>query len=365
MPYFRDKISIDPVTKSVNLSRSGIYQYTGEEIGLNDNKVYNVYRPESTVEKTAQLLNDYQAIPLLINHPKQFVDIKDDKNYTKGGVGNGVVREEKGYRVCGGDLVGLTDEMKDFVSKGQEVSLGSYGELKVSDSPEYDFVMEITDINHLAIVNRGRAGDVCSIRDGVSNRQLVLQELNNKKKEKMTDKCKKGSSVEEKKDSELEDTLTGVKGKKVVDSKEKTEETPAGADAGNQTEDKAGAESEKEVKAEDSKELVDIALVDKAREEGLEAGKKETQQSFIDAISLVNAGIIKVSDLLSNPPCEIIDKAVLKLLDKKSFEDEAERKAGIKLTISQANKKTWNFNDTKQLGKHEFKKGSFISNIFN
>lgn len=339
--YIQDKLQYDTKTKSVNLSRSGVYHYLGSELGINDNEVYSVYRPQSTVQKTKEIIDSLGTIPILINHPKEFVDLNNELHYKNGGVGNIEISDKDGVDYCIGDVIGLSDSIKGLMEKGQEVSLGFKAEISKSTNSEYDFEMKVTDVNHLAFVSNGRAGSECSIQDKANFKAIILDMLNINKKEK-----------EMAKETVVKDTTEAVKTEEVVNDPAETAKV---------VEAEVEAPAKADVKVKDSVEVVDKAIIDKAFNDGFVKAKENFEQDFKDFNSLKESGIVcEINDSLG----ETVENAVLKVLDKESFENEAERKAGINLVISQAKKKSWNFQDMSQ-PKQEAKRGSISGEFFN
>jgi hypothetical protein len=156
--------------------RSGIQLYTRDEVPqelLNElpaekrnQKVFRVYRrPEAIVKH----LKDFNYIPLANNHPD--VDITPDnrKEYEVGRAGGlaGLVTLKDGNVYVENDLI-FDDRAayNDYVNGKRELSIGLQAIWKVSDSPDYDFeVPDFTNVNHVALVTRGRAGHEAKVMD--------------------------------------------------------------------------------------------------------------------------------------------------------------------------------------------------------
>ncbi len=162
--------------KKCRMLRSGIQLYTRDEVPeelLNElpeekrnQKVFRVYRrPEAIVKH----LKDFNYIPLANNHPD--VDITPDnrKEYEVGRAGGlaGLVTLKDGNVYVENDLI-FDDRAayNEYVNGKRELSIGLQAIWKVSDSPDYDFeVPDFTNVNHVALVTRGRAGHEAKVMD--------------------------------------------------------------------------------------------------------------------------------------------------------------------------------------------------------
>lgn len=162
--------------KKCRMLRSGIQLYTRDEVPAElldelpeekrNQKVFRVYRrPEAIVKH----LKDFNYIPLANNHPD--VDITPDnrKEYEVGRAGGlaGLVTLKDGNVYVENDLI-FDDRAayNEYVNGKRELSIGLQAIWKVSDSPDYDFeVPDFTNVNHVALVTRGRAGHEAKVMD--------------------------------------------------------------------------------------------------------------------------------------------------------------------------------------------------------
>ena len=162
--------------KKCRMLRSGIQLYTRDEVPeellkelpaeKRSQKVFRVYRrPEAIVKH----LKDFNYIPLANNHPD--VDITPDnrKEYEVGRAGGlaGLVTLKDGNVYVENDLI-FDDRAayNEYVNGKRELSIGLQAVWVVSDSPDYDFeVPDFTNVNHVALVTRGRAGHEAKVMD--------------------------------------------------------------------------------------------------------------------------------------------------------------------------------------------------------
>lgn len=155
----------------VRCARTGLQQYLGLELGLGTMDVINVYRPEAEVFHKDSLAS-YAHKPISDNHPPTDITAENWKQYAGGDVGSDVMRD--------GDFVKVPYKLMDAalirqVRAGKaEVSMGYTAELDfvdgVTDNGEhYQAIQRNIRINHLAIVDQGRAGEKCRIGDSAKS----------------------------------------------------------------------------------------------------------------------------------------------------------------------------------------------------
>lgn len=152
-------------------ARTGLQSYLGSELGLPTNDVISVYRPESEVFSRDSLAS-YANKPISDDHPPVNVDATNWKQYGKGDIGSDVVRD--------GEFVSVSYKIMDSntiakVKAGKsEVSMGYMAEIEFADgvTPDgqaYQAIQKNIRINHLAIVDRGRAGPECGFSDSANS----------------------------------------------------------------------------------------------------------------------------------------------------------------------------------------------------
>lgn len=151
----------------VRCARTGIQQYLGYELGLGTMDVINVYRPESEVFHKDSLAS-FAHKPVTDNHPPTDVTAANWKQFAGGDVGDEVMRDgdfvRVPYKLMDANLIANVEAGK------QEVSMGYTATLEfvdgITDNGEaYQAIQRDIRINHLAIVDRGRAGHDCRLGD--------------------------------------------------------------------------------------------------------------------------------------------------------------------------------------------------------
>ena len=152
---------------SVLCARTGIQDYLGEELDKPDMPIVKVYRPESSVF-AKDSLSTFVGKPTTNDHPPVQVTADNWKEYAVGSIGEEVLRDGEYIRVP----ITLMDAatIKAVQDGKREISMGYDMELDwtpgtASDGQAYDAIMRNLRMNHLAIVDRGRAGSRARIGD--------------------------------------------------------------------------------------------------------------------------------------------------------------------------------------------------------
>lgn len=153
-------------------ARTGIYDYAGAEVdpnnehGLRDKAIVKVYRPGDQVFDRASLAS-FVGKPITDNHPSTPVTRDNWRDHARGTI-MGAVRDGEYVAF---DLM-LTDGATiDAVEGGKrELSNGYATDLKFEpgtapDGTAYDAVQTSITGNHIALVDKGRAGSECRISD--------------------------------------------------------------------------------------------------------------------------------------------------------------------------------------------------------
>ncbi|MBL1311269.1 MULTISPECIES: DUF2213 domain-containing protein [unclassified Pseudomonas] len=144
------------------VARTGIQEYLARELGLDGDpmRVVRVYRPEDEVFSDASL-GTYDASDVTNNHPHSLVTAATYKGVAVGVV-RGPGRRDGDFVIC--DLIVKDQKTIDEIIGGKcELSAGYtavYDETPgvTEDGQTYDYIQRDIKINHVAIVERARAG---------------------------------------------------------------------------------------------------------------------------------------------------------------------------------------------------------------
>lgn len=147
--------------------RTGIQLYSGDEVGKPDMKVVRVYRPADQVFADSSL-QSFTHAPVTMNHPDEAVTADNWKELAVGEVSTAAKKD--------GEWVHLPLILKDAAaissveSGKRELSAGYtceliWGDGVTPDGQEFNATQTNIKINHLAIVDRARAGSQARIGD--------------------------------------------------------------------------------------------------------------------------------------------------------------------------------------------------------
>lgn len=149
-------------------ARTGAQLYTAGQLGLKDeepSKVITVYRDEADVF-AEDSMESFRSAPVTIGHPKNevgesvSVSAENAKELQVGALEGMPVRDED---TLGGTLVLTAKEAIDALEAGtQELSAGYLCDIEDVDGKFYQRNIRA---NHIAIVEKGRAGASCRISD--------------------------------------------------------------------------------------------------------------------------------------------------------------------------------------------------------
>ena len=153
---------------TVSVARTGVQVYHGSEIG-GGNGLINIYRDESEVFALDSLAS-FDGKPVTDNHPPVEVKASNWKQFAVGSIGEGVLRDGEHIKVP--ITLMDADTIKAVKNGKREISMGYTAELEwvdgvTADGTAYQAKQKNIRINHLAIVDKGRAGSTCRIGDAL------------------------------------------------------------------------------------------------------------------------------------------------------------------------------------------------------
>lgn len=154
-----------------NVARTGIQEYLARELQLpgDPNRIIRVYRPAEEVFKDESLAS-FDGVDVTVNHPDDFVNSKNFKKVSAGVVrGVGRMAADGTHVEC--DLIVKDQSAIDAINSGKcELSAG-YSSVYIegpglsTDGEPYDYTQTDIRINHIALVDRGRAGPSAKLFD--------------------------------------------------------------------------------------------------------------------------------------------------------------------------------------------------------
>lgn len=182
--YFADALTLDaPVRTSdgylavrAKAARTGHYEYSGRDVdpqnvhGLRDSATVNIARAADDVFDKKSV-HSFIGKPVTNDHPSQPVNSANWRDHARGVV-LGAKWEEGGYLSF--DLMLADQAVVDAVQGGKrELSNGyscdlEFGDFTAADGVKCQARQKSIRGNHVALVDKGRAGPECSIRDAVA-----------------------------------------------------------------------------------------------------------------------------------------------------------------------------------------------------
>lgn len=182
--FLSDKIQIQSertytdegfLTVPARISRVGIQNYSAVEMGVKDedpNKIIRVYRPEDEVFAESSM-RSLANKPVTNDHPPELVTPQNASKFSVGLSDREVSRDGMFVKT---DLhITHADSIKDIEGGKVELSNGYVADIEwiegvTDDGETYDAIQRNIRGNHIAIVERGRAGSSCRLAD--NNPQL-------------------------------------------------------------------------------------------------------------------------------------------------------------------------------------------------
>ena len=151
---------------TARVARTGIQEYIASELGFVGDHIVKVYRPESEVfHKEAR--KSLSRVPVTVDHPREIVTADNWKDLAVGEVGDEIMRDGEWLVVS--PMIKDASALASAVSTHKEISMGYSAELRdASPDTGADYEMYNLRFNHLALVNKGRAGSEARIGDSIN-----------------------------------------------------------------------------------------------------------------------------------------------------------------------------------------------------
>ena len=159
---FQDAAVFDPENKTAVSVRDGVIEYLGVEIGMEPaDKMFTVYRSPATIANTAMSM---EGLPITDEHVDLDLPAPGDGGFVSESAMIDASDPITHTTIAIRNKLSLSDTMRSMVEAGKrELSLGYHADLVPHD--EYDFEQRDIIPHHLATVDRGRCGSMCSFID--------------------------------------------------------------------------------------------------------------------------------------------------------------------------------------------------------
>ena len=273
--------------KNCHCTKVQIAQYLGFEISkdLIPDKVYNVFRPEEELNK-AETIQSLNGVPLQLEHHDDTAE--RPAQYTRiGATGTDAVFE---YPYLSNSLHFFNQKAIDLIESGEkcELSIGYdceiHNEAGEFEGVPYDFVQRNIKIQHVALVECGRAGADVKVSD---SKEIILNSEKNEVKQMDKEKLlqlinelvKAGASEEEIKAKIDELTADACEDDEVELEAEEVETEEPDTEEVEEQEQETSDEEQTEQKDDDDLIIEEVkAELEKA---GLDAENEEIVKAFI------------------------------------------------------------------------------------
>lgn len=178
---FHDALTLDAPRRTsdgflavrARAARTGVYQYGGREVdpdnkhGLRDQALVNVLRDDGTVfdERSAR---SFIGKPVTDDHPAEQVNATNWRDHARGTI-MGAMRDGDylafDLLLTDASAIAKVDGGKRELSNGYSSDL-QFGDFTAPDGTKCQARQTSISGNHVALVDRGRAGSECAIKDG-------------------------------------------------------------------------------------------------------------------------------------------------------------------------------------------------------
>ncbi|WP_107341708.1 DUF2213 domain-containing protein [Agrobacterium pusense] len=150
--------------------RTGIQLYSGDEVGKPSMPIVRVYRPADQVFADASL-QSFTHAPVTMNHPDEAVTADNWKELAVGEVSTAAKKDGEWVHLPlilkDAKAISAVEDGKRELSAGYTCEL-VWGDGVTPDGQPFNATQTNIKINHLAIVDRARAGSQARIGDGAS-----------------------------------------------------------------------------------------------------------------------------------------------------------------------------------------------------
>lgn len=167
---------------------AGVYPYRRYEVDDNTTEsnsldIVNVYRP---LDNLIKIKDDFARKPIIRDH--EWVGINGTKTNVDGAIGNDVWNNENALY---SDIIVYNPDVIRDIEDGvcRELSPGYKAEIQQQTGEykgvSYEYVMNIKSVNHLAIVDKGRAGSDLRLLDkgdNIMNNEVINESISDDKK---------------------------------------------------------------------------------------------------------------------------------------------------------------------------------------
>lgn len=272
--------------KHCHCTKVQIAQYLGSEISsdLIPDKIYNVFRPEEELKK-AETIQSLNGVPLQLEHHDDTAE--KPAQYTRiGATGTDAVFE---FPYLSNSLHFFNQKAIDLIESGEkcELSIGYDCEIH-KESGEYmgqpyDFVQRNIKIQHVALVECGRAGSDVKVSDSkeiiLNSEKTEVKQMDKEKLLQLINELVKAGASEEEIKAKIDELTADACEDEEAEEVETETETETEEDEEQEQEQETSDEEQTEQSDDDDLIIEEVkAELEKA---GLDAENEEIVKAFI------------------------------------------------------------------------------------
>lgn len=273
--------------KNCHCTKVQIAQYLGSEISndLIPDKVYNVFRPEEELNK-AETIQSLNGVPLQLEHHDDTAE--KPAQYTRiGATGTDAVFE---FPYLSNSLHFFNQKAIDLIESGEkcELSIGYDCEIHKEageyEGQPYDFVQRNIKIQHVALVECGRAGADVKVSDSkdiiLNSQKTEVKQMDKEKLLQLINELVKAGATEEEIKAKIDElTSDACEDEEVeVETEEVETEEPDTEDAEEQEQETS---DEDQTEQSDDDDLIIEEVKAELEKAGLDAENEEIVKAFI------------------------------------------------------------------------------------
>ena len=274
--------------KNCHCTKVQIAQYLGCEISkdLIADKVYNVYRPEEELKK-ADTIQSLNGVPLQLEHHDDTAE--KPAQYTRiGATGTDAVFE---YPYLSNSLHFFNQKAIDLIESGEkcELSIGYDCEIHKEagefEGVPYDFVQRNIKIQHVALVECGRAGADVKVSDSkeiiLNSEKTEVKQMDKEKLLQLINELVKAGATEEEIKAKIDELTSDAcedDDEVEVEAEEVKTEEP---DTEEVEEQEQETSDEEQTEQKDDDDLIIEEVKAELEKAGLDADNEEIVKAFI------------------------------------------------------------------------------------
>lgn len=274
--------------KNCHCTKVQIAQYLGSEISndLIPDKIYNVFRPEEELKK-AETIQSLNGVPLQLEHHDDTAE--KPAQYTRiGATGTDACFE---FPYLSNSLHFFNQKAIDLIESGEkcELSIGYDCEIHKENGEymgqPYDFVQRNIKIQHVALVECGRAGADVKVSDSkeiiLNSEKTEVKQMDKEKLLQLINELVKAGASEEEIKAKIDELTADACEDEEAEEVETETETETETEEDEEQEQEQEASDEDQTEQSDDDDLIIEEVKAELEKAGLDAENEEIVKAFI------------------------------------------------------------------------------------